>query len=125
MELCSLLFCFQCMMAILACTRTSSESVSSTQIQQFHSSGLAIQNLAQNHNHAECPMWFNYNSATNDCQCFPFWLLKCDGKSASVDPGQILTYNSHKGLISTIRIRHGYLRGYNKTRIVVFDTDYL
>ena len=62
-------------------------------------------------------MWFNYNSATNDCQCFPFWLLKCDGKSASVDPGQILTYNSHKGLISTIQIRHGYLGGYNKTRM--------
>ncbi len=61
-------------------------------------------------------MWFNYSSATNDCQCFPFWLLRCDGKSASVDSGQILTYDSHKGLISTIAIRHDYLGGYNKTK---------
>ena len=73
-----------------------------------------IQNLS---NHIECPMWFNYSSATNDCQCFQFWPLKCDNKSkhASVDPDQILTYNSHKGLISSIKIRHQYLGGYNLT----------
>ena len=61
-------------------------------------------------------MWFNYSSATNDCQCFPFWSLRCDGKFASVDSGQILTYNSHKQLISTTTIRRGYLGGYNMTK---------
>ena len=75
-----------------------------------------IQNLS---NHTECPMWFNYSSATNDCQCFKFQPLKCENnyKRASVDPDQILTYNLHKGLISWIKIRHRYLGGYNVTEI--------
>ena len=71
------------------------------------------QNLS---NHTECPMWFNYSSATNDCQCFQFESLKCDSyKHVSVNPDLILTYNSHKGLISSIKIRHQYLGGYNLT----------
>ena len=61
-------------------------------------------------------MWFNYSSATSDCQCFPFWPLKYDGKYVSVESDQILTYDMHKGLISTITIRHGYLGGYNMTK---------
>ena len=75
-----------------------------------------IQNLSNN---TKCPMWFNYSSTTNDCQCFQFQPLKCDNnyKHASVDPDQILTYNSHKGLISSIKIRHRYLGGYNLTEI--------
>ena len=75
-----------------------------------------IQNLS---NHTKCPMWFNYYSlATNDCQCFQFQPLICDNnyKHASVDPDQILTYNSHKGLISWIKGRHRYLGGYNLTK---------
>ena len=42
----------------------------------------------------------------------------CDDKFASADSGQILTYNSHKQLISTITIRRGYLGGYNIRYIV-------
>ena len=69
------------------------------------------QNLS---NHTECPMWFNYSSAINGCQCFQFESLKCDNyKHVSVHPDLILTYNSHKGLISSIR--HQYLGGYNLT----------
>ena len=111
---------FQCMIAIV-CMRT--ESVSSTQVKHLHP-GLAIQDLSQHHNHTECPMWFNYSSATNVCQCFPFWLLiqKCDSKFAFADLGQILTYNSNKGLISTTTIQCGYLSGYimTKTRYILF-----
>ena len=33
----------------------------------------------------------------------------------SVNPDLILTYNSHKGLILSIKIRHQYLGGYNLT----------
>ena len=72
------------------CGLESDESVSSTQIKHLHP-GLAIQDQSQHYNHIECPMWFNYSSATNDSQCFPFWPLRCDGKFASVDSGQILT----------------------------------
>ena len=36
-------------------------------------------------------------------------------KLASVNPDQILTYNSYKGLISSIKIPHCYLGGYNIT----------
>ena len=100
-------------MTAIVCMRT--ESVSSTQIKHLHP-GLAIQDQSQHYNHTECPMWFNYSSATSDCQCFPFWSLRCDGKFASVDLGQILTYNSHKQLISTTTIRRGYLGGYNMTK---------
>ena len=73
-----------------------------------------IQNLS---NHTECPMWFNYSSATNDCQCFQFQPLKCDNnyKHASVDQDHILTYNLNKELISLIKIQHRYLGGYNLT----------
>ena len=77
-----------------------------------------IQNLS---NHTDCPMWFNYSSATNDCQCLQFQPLKCDDNRASVNPDQILTYNSNKGLISLIKIRHRYLGGYNITA----DTGYV
>ena len=90
--------------------------MSSTHAQAQHFNlGSTIQNPSQHQNHTDCPMWFNYSSATNDCQCFS-WPLRCDGKSASVDSGQILTYDSHKGLISTITIQHDYLGGYNKTK---------
>ena len=61
-------------------------------------------------------MWLNYSSAANDCRCFPFWPLRCDGKFVSVDSGQILTYDSRKELISSIMIRYEYLGGYNKTK---------
>ena len=84
-------------------------------VQHFHLES-AIQNLLEHLNHTECPMWFNYSSTKNGCQCFEFWPLKCNGEYASVDPGQILTYNSHKGLISAIYLRHRYLGGYNMTK---------
>ena len=70
------------------------ESDSATNIRYFHpvtSYTDAIQNLSEHQNHTECPMWFKYSSATNDCQCFPFSPLKCDGKYASVESDQILT----------------------------------
>ena len=90
----------------------SANSVSLIPASVYSVSG--IQNLS---NHTKCPMWFNYSSATNDCQCFQFESLKCDDnyKHVSVDPDLILTYNSHKGLISSIKIRHRYLGGYNLT----------
>ena len=90
----------------------STDSVSPVPASVYSVSG--IQNLS---NHTECPMWFNYSSATNDCQCFQLESLKCDNnyKHASVNPDLILTYNSNKGLISSIKIQHQYLGGYNLT----------
>jgi hypothetical protein len=88
----------------------------SAPVQYFHPES-AVQNPSEHLNHTECPMWFNYySSATNNCQCFQFWPLKCDDKYASVDPDQILTYDSHRGLILAIKIRHIYLGGYNMTK---------
>ena len=73
-----------------------------------------IQNLS---NYTKCPMWINYSSATNDCQCFQFQPLKCDDKHASIDPDHniIVTYNPNKELISSIKIWYYYLGGYNIT----------
>ena len=75
-----------------------------------------IQNLS---NHTECPMWFNYSSATNDCQCFQFQSLKCDDNYISMHLWTQIRYwhTIHtKGLIiSSIKIRHQYLGGYNLT----------
>ena len=103
------------LLLILQCRITyfagSANSVSPVPASVHSVSG--IQNLS---NHTECPMWFNYSSATNDCQCFQFESLKCDNyKHVSIDPDLILTYNSDKGLISSIQIRHQYLGGYNLT----------
>ena len=104
-----LLLILQCRIAYFA---GSANSVSLVPASVYSVSG--IQNLS---NHTACPMWFNYSSVTNDCQCFQFQPLKCDNnyKHASVDPDHILTYNSHKGFISSIKIRHQYLGGYNLT----------
>ena len=58
---------FRQLLLILQCkiTFTGSEnSVSPIPASVYSVSG--IQNLS---NHTECPMWFNYSSATNDCQC--------------------------------------------------------
>ena len=103
------------LLLLLQCRITyagSANSISLVPASVYSVSG--IQNLS---NHTECPMWFNYSSATNDCQCFQFELLKCDNyKHVSANPDLILTYNSHKGLISSIKIRHQYLGGYNLTK---------
>ena len=90
----------------------SENSISPVPASVYSVSG--IQNLS---NHTECPMWYNYSSATDDCQCSQFASLnKCDNyKHVSVHPDLILTYNSHKELILLIKIRHQYLGGYNLT----------
>ena len=64
----------------------------------------------------ECPFLLNYSSSTNTCHCFSTPVTNCDGENACVDSGEILTYNSHKGLLSSIAIRHRYLGGYNTTK---------
>ena len=104
------LLLFQCMIWY-----TYTDSALSKQARNFQL-GSAIANDLSHQNHRECPMWFNYNPATNDCQCFSFFMLKCDGEHASADPGQMLTYDSSKGLISAIMMRHRYLRGYDLTK---------
>ena len=70
-----------------------------------------------NQNSTECPsVWYEYNQATHDCQCVPYLFLNCEGESVYTDTRHILTYDSTKGIISTVRIRHKYLEGYNLTK---------
>ena len=66
----------------------------------------------------ECPsVWYKYNSTTQDCQCIPLSSsLICDGEYAYADISHIVTYNANKGIITEVKMRHSYLRGYNTTQ---------
>ena len=65
----------------------------------------------------ECPsVWYKYNSTTQDCQCIPLSSsLICDGEHAYADIHHIVTYDADEEVITEVKMRHSYLRGYNTT----------
>ena len=66
-----------------------------------------------NYNSIECPsVWF---AATHNCQCIEALYLNCEGEIAYADTHHILTYDSSRGIISAVKMRHKYLKGYNLT----------
>ena len=70
----------------------------------------------QNSTVTECPsVWFEYNQATHNCQCIGALHLNCEGEIAYADTRHIWTYDSNKGVISAVKMRHKYLEGYNLT----------
>ena len=72
--------------------------------------------LNQNSSDHECPsIWFEYNQITHDCQCIDHLFLNCEGESMYADTRHILTYDSTRGIISAVKMRHKYLEGYNLT----------
>ena len=85
------------------------------QFPQIVPSSKDNQSLSQN-NGIECPsVWFKYNQTTQDCQCIALTSLTCDGERAYTGIHHVLTYNANRGVISVIKMRHQYLRGYNTT----------
>ena len=61
-------------------------------------------------------MWYKYNQTAQDCQCIQLTSLTCDGEHAYyADIHHILTYNANKRVITEIKMRHQYLRGYSTT----------
>ena len=67
-----------------------------------------------NQNSTECPsVWFK---VTHDCKCIDHLFLNCEGESVYADTNHILTYDSTREIISAVRIRHKYLKGYNLTK---------
>ena len=76
--------------------------------------GSAIHSIPHQ-NYSKCPMWYNYSSATNACECFPLWIMKCDGLNVFIHPGHMLTYDSQKNLISASSTHYRHLDGYNVT----------
>jgi hypothetical protein len=81
-----------------------------TQFSQIDSYALS------NQNSTECPsVWFEYNQATHDCQCRAPTFWNCEGDNVYTDTHSILTYDSTRGVISAVKIRHKYLEGYNLT----------
>ena len=93
---------------------TNSAMVSSTQVQHFLK-GTKIHDIPHQ-NYTKCPMWYNYSSATNECECLSLLGLKCDGLNAFMHPGQTLTYNSQDKLVSVTSTRYRHLDGYNTTK---------
>ena len=74
------------------------------------------QNLSHRQNSTECPsVWFDYSWVTHNCQCIGALFLKCEEETAYADIRHILTYDSNKGVISAVKMRHKYLEGYNLT----------
>ena len=58
-----------------------------------------------------CPsVWYKYDQTAHECQCIALTSLTCDGEHVYAD---ILTYNVNKKVITEIKMRHQYLRGYN------------
>ena len=69
-----------------------------------------------NQNSHECPsVWFEYNQVTHDCECITYLFLNCEGENVYADTRQILTFDSTRGIISAVKMRHKYLEGYNLT----------
>ena len=80
-----------------------------TQFSQLDSQTLNL----SNYNSTECPsVWF---AATHNCQCIEGLYLNCEGEIAYADTHHILTYDSNRGIISAVKMRHKYLKGYNLT----------
>ena len=80
--------------------------------------------LNQNSSDHECPsVWFEYNQVTHDCQCIGYLFVNCEGENVYADIRHILTYDSTRGIISAVKMRHKYLEGYNLT--VTKDMDQL
>ena len=74
------------------------------------------QNLLHRQNSTECPsVWFDYSWVTHNCQCIGALFLKCEEEIAYADTRHTLTYDSNKGIISAVKMRHKYLEGYNLT----------
>ena len=67
-----------------------------------------------NQNSTECPsVWFE---VTHECKCIDHLFLNCEGESVYADTNHILTYDSTREIISAVKIRHKYLKGYNLTK---------
>ena len=80
-----------------------------TQFSQLKSQTFNL--LSQNS--SGCPsVWF---VATHNCQCIKGLNLNCEGEIAYTDTRHILTYDSNKEVISAVKMRHKYLKGYNLT----------
>ena len=60
-------------------------------------------------------VWFEYNQATQDCQCIGPMLLICEGETIYADTHYIYTYDSNTEVISAFKMRHKYLNAYNLT----------
>ena len=74
------------------------------------------QALPHHENNTECPsVWYEYNEVTHDCQCIGLLFLKCEGENTYADTRHIFTYNSTRRIISAVKMRHKYLKGYNLT----------
>ena len=85
---------------------------SSTHTQLTRINGQAL----SNQNSHECPsVWFEYNQTAHDCRCITRLFLNCEKENVYVDTRHILTYDSTRGMISAVKIRHKYLEGYNLT----------
>ena len=79
---------------------------------QFSQLDSQTSNLS-NYNSTEClSVWF---AATHNCQCIEALYLNCEGEIAYADTHHILTYDSNRGIISAVKMRHKYLKGYNLT----------
>ena len=66
-------------------------------------------------NYTVCPIWYNYSSATNACECFPLWMIQCNGVNVSIHSGQMLTYDLQKNQVSATQTNYRHLDGYNVT----------
>ena len=109
----SQLLLFQCMIAGVHHTAiTPSTSTPGTQF----SFALRRSEEINTGGGIECPsVWYKYNSTARDCQCIPLLSVICGSDYAYADIHHILTYNGDKGVISEVKMRHSYLRGYNTT----------
>ena len=108
------LLLYQCTIIVLAHSVTV--ATRSTYTQLFQQDSMGTGQILSHQNHTECPsVWFKYSQTTQDCQCIHFKpvSLICDDEYAYVDSPRILTYNSNKQIISSVKMRHKYLPGYN------------
>ena len=68
-----------------------------------NSSGLTIEPMSSSRSYQmamDCPTWFFLDSTTCRCECLPYNNFICDGNSAFIAIGYIVTYDENKELIS-------------------------
>ena len=61
---------------------------------------VIVSSTSRNHKD-NCPLWYYFDSDKCECQCFPQWVVTCDGEgNAFSEYGHILTYNDKKEILS-------------------------
>ena len=114
----SVLLLFQCLIAQMHHTRTAlSPSISTTPGTQIPFTLRQSEETSGSTGPGpsiDCPsVWYKYNSTTQDCQCIPLSsTLICDGENTYTNIHHIVTYNADEGVITEVKMRHSYLRGY-------------